>query len=153
MVRKIERGTVIDHIPAWKSELVLRILRLDKLSKMESEISVAILENVTSKILGRKDVVKVDRWRISEGDADILCLVFPSITVNFIDNWNVSKYMPSVPDTIEGRIQCPELSCITNAAREPLMSRFRTLRKERALQCCYCDTLLDFKRVPDCVRA
>jgi len=153
LVRKIERGTVIDHIPAWKSDLVTRVLRLDRLAGTGSNVSVAILQNVASERLGKKDVVKVDRWRVDEGEADILCLIFPSATINYIEDWKVSKYQASVPDTIEGRIKCPELSCISNAPREPLTTRFLTLKKERALQCRYCDTLLDFDRIPDQVKA
>ena len=30
LVRKIEEGTVIDHIPDWKAETVAKVLRLDR---------------------------------------------------------------------------------------------------------------------------
>jgi aspartate carbamoyltransferase regulatory subunit len=153
LVRKIEQGTVIDHIPAWKSELVLKVLRMDRLGGTNTDASVAILENVSSEVLGRKDVVKLDRWRIDESEADIVCLIFPTITINYINAWKVSKYSPRVPDKIEGRIKCPELSCISNAAREPLTPRFLTLKQDRMLQCGYCDTLIDFEKIPDCVMA
>lgn len=153
LVRKIEQGTVIDHIPAWNSELVLRVLRLDRLGRRSANVSVAILENVSSHVLGRKDVVKVDRWRIDEGEADLICLIFPTVTVNYITAWRVSKYSPRVPDKIEGRIKCPELSCISNAPREPLTPRFITLKSDRMLQCAYCDTLFEFDKIPDYVMA
>jgi aspartate carbamoyltransferase regulatory subunit len=152
LVSRIEEGTVIDHIPDWKAETVARILRLDKLASMQADVSVAILQNVTSKQLGRKDIVKVDRWHVDEKDADILCLIFPGITVNYIEQGKASKYEPKVPDTIEGRIRCPELGCISNTEREPVVSRFATLKHERTLQCDYCDTLLGFDSVPEHVR-
>ncbi len=152
LVSRIEEGTVIDHIPDWKAETVVRVLRLDKLAKMQADVSVAILQNVASRQLGRKDIVKVDRWHVEEKDADILCLVFPGITVNYIDGGQVSKYQPKVPDTIEGRIRCPELSCISNAEREPVTPRFATVKKDRMLQCRYCDSLLGFDSVPEHVR-
>lgn len=152
LVSRIEEGTVVDHIPDWKAETVLKVLRLDKLARMQAHVSVAILQNVTSRQLGRKDIVKVDRWHVDEKDADILCLVFPSITVNYIEAGEVSKYQPRVPDTMEGRIRCPELGCISNTEREPVVSKFATLKRERLLQCRYCDTLLDFDSVPDHVR-
>jgi aspartate carbamoyltransferase regulatory subunit len=151
-VRKIEDGTVIDHVPAWKADLVLRVLRLQRLANSELDVSVAVLQNVISGRLGRKDVIKVDRWRIDESEADILCLIFPTATINYIRKWKVFKYSPRVPDTIEGRIRCPELLCISNAEREPLSTMFFTLKKERMLQCRYCDTLLDFGKIPDFVR-
>jgi aspartate carbamoyltransferase regulatory subunit len=153
LVRKIEEGTVIDHIPDWKAETVAKVLRLDRLARMQAEISVAILQNVTSKSLGRKDIVKIDRWQVDQKDADILALIFPTITVNYVNQWKVSKYTPKVPDVIEGRIRCPEVLCITNQEREPVVPKFRTLKRERMLQCFYCDSLLDFDSVPDHVRS
>jgi len=149
LVRKIEQGTVIDHIPAWRSELVVRALRLERLKKTGSNISVAILQNVMSKRLGRKDVVKVDNWFVDENEADILCLILPSVTVNYIRGWKADKYAAKVPDRIEGKLRCPEVLCITNGAREPITPRFRTIKSERLLQCEYCDTLIGFEKIPD----
>ncbi|HYC11771.1 MAG TPA: aspartate carbamoyltransferase regulatory subunit [Nitrososphaerales archaeon] len=153
LVRKIEEGTVIDHIPDWKSEVVARVLRLDNLSRLEADASVAILQNVASKLLGRKDVIKIDRWHVDESEADILCLIFPTITINYINEWEVTKYAPQVPDTIEGRVRCPEVTCITNADREPVVSKFATLKRDRSLQCHYCDTVIEFEEVPELVKA
>jgi aspartate carbamoyltransferase regulatory subunit len=152
LVSRIEEGTVIDHIPDWKATTVSRVLRLDKLARMQADVSVVILQNVTSRLLGRKDIIKIDRWHVDEKDADILSLVFPNITVNYIDEGKVSKYNPKVPDSIEGRIRCPELNCISNTEREPVIPRFNTLKKEKLLQCHYCDTLLAFDAVPEHVR-
>ncbi|MBI3859383.1 MAG: aspartate carbamoyltransferase regulatory subunit [Thaumarchaeota archaeon] len=153
LVRKIEEGTVVDHIPDWKAQTVSKVLRLDKLARMQSEISVAILQNVDSKTLARKDVIKIDRWHVDEKEADILSLIFPGITVNYINEWKVSKYSSKVPDTIEGRIKCPEVNCISNSGREPVVSKFVTLKRDRLLQCHYCDTTVEFERIPDLVSA
>lgn len=153
LVNKIEEGTVIDHIPAWKSDLVLRVLRVEDMANRRPMVSVAVLQNVASKRLGRKDLIKIDRWRIDEREADILALIFPGATINYIKARKVSKYEPSVPDEIEGRVRCPEVMCITNADREPLTPKFRTLKTTRLLQCRYCDTLMDFDKIPDFVRA
>src|SRR5712692_10560667 len=152
LVRKIEEGTVIDHIPDWKAQTASKVLRLDKLARMQADVSVAILQNVASKTLGRKDIIKIDRWHVDEKDADILALIFPDISVNYISEWKVTKYDPRVPDAIEGRIRCPELLCISNAEREPVVPRFSTIKKERLLQCYYCDAVLGFDNVPDHVR-
>lgn len=152
LVSRIEEGTVIDHIPDWKAGTVSKLLRLDKLARMQADISVVMLQNVESRALGRKDIIKIDRWHVDENDADILCLVFPEVTVNYIEEGKVTKYPTKVPDTIEGRIRCPEVMCVSNAEREPVVPRFVTLKKERSLQCLYCDTLLDFDSVPEHVR-
>ena len=152
LVSKIERGTVVDHIPVWKAETAAKVLGLDRLARTKADISVAILQNVQSKTLGRKDIIKIDRWHADEGDADILALVFPGITVNYINEWKVTKYAPRVPEIIEGRIRCPEVLCITNTEREPAVTRFSTNKEDRLLQCLYCDTLLNFDAVPEQVR-
>ena len=152
LVSRLAEGTVIDHIPDWRANTVSRILRLDKLARMQADISVVMLQNVASKQLGRKDIIKVDKWNVDEKDADILCLVFPGITVNYIEDGKVSKYEPKVPDVIEGRLRCPELNCISNTEREPVVTKFNTLKKEKVLQCHYCDALLPFDDVPDHVR-
>jgi aspartate carbamoyltransferase regulatory subunit len=152
LVRRIESGTVVDHISAWKSDLVVKVLKLDRLRVEGQTTSVVILQNVTSGRIGRKDIIKLDGLYIDESEADIICLVQPTATINFIRDWKATKYVPKVPDTIEGKIRCPELQCISNAKREPVTTRFRTLKEERLLQCHYCDSLLEFGKIPDHVR-
>jgi aspartate carbamoyltransferase regulatory subunit len=153
LVRKIENGTVIDHVPAWKAELITKVLRTDRLAKSRPDISVVVLQNVRSERLGRKDLVKIDSWYVSEADADILSLTFPTITTNFVRNWRVSKYQPKIPERIEAKLRCPEVRCITNAEREPLTPRHRVIEERRLLQCQYCDSLVEFERIPDLIRA
>lgn len=151
LVRKIDHGTVIDHVPAWQSELVLRLLDIDKI-KSQPDISLVSLNNVPSRKYGRKDIIKLHRYHLSEEDADLLCLVFPNITVNYIEDWKTSKYTPRIPETILGRIRCPEVSCITNVSREPINTRFSVLSELKVLQCEYCYSLLDFEKMPEYVK-
>ena len=49
-IDSIKNGIVIDHIPAGKSMTLYRYLGLDKV-----DCSIALLRNVTSEKLGRKD--------------------------------------------------------------------------------------------------
>ena len=56
IIDSIQNGIVIDHISAGKAMELYRILGLDKL-----DCTVAILKNVTSGKLGRKDIIKIDR--------------------------------------------------------------------------------------------
>ena len=56
IIDSIQNGIVIDHITAGKAMELYNILGLDKL-----ECTVAILKNVTSGKLGRKDIIKIDR--------------------------------------------------------------------------------------------
>jgi len=149
LVRKIDMGTVIDHIPPWKAENVLRLLELDRIKR--SECSLIVLHNVPSRKYSRKDIIKIYRHYISHEEADIICLVYPTITVNYIRDWRVEKYKPKIPEKIIGRIRCPEPTCISNSPREPIKSRFRVIGELRAIQCEYCDTLVEFERIADLV--
>ncbi|MEM2127741.1 MAG: aspartate carbamoyltransferase regulatory subunit, partial [Candidatus Bathyarchaeia archaeon] len=54
LVSKIENGIVIDHIPAGKAFLVLKLLRLDPSAR------VLLAINVDSRRLGVKDIIKVE---------------------------------------------------------------------------------------------
>jgi len=151
LVRKIDHGTVIDHIPAWHSELVLRLLDVDEI-KTKPNVSLISLNNVPSRKYGRKDIIKLYRYHLSEEDANLVCLVFPTVTVNHIEDWKTNKYHPRIPESILGRIRCPEVSCITNLSREPITTRFSVLPEFKALQCKYCDSLLDFEKMPEYVK-
>ena len=54
-IDSIKNGIVIDHIAAGKGMQLYDLLGLDKL-----DCSVAIIKNVSSKKMGRKDIIKVD---------------------------------------------------------------------------------------------
>ena len=65
IIDSIQNGIVIDHISAGKAMELYRILGLDKL-----DCTVAILKNVTSGKLGRKDIIKIDREMELDWDLD-----------------------------------------------------------------------------------
>jgi aspartate carbamoyltransferase regulatory subunit len=148
LVRKIDWGTVLDHIPAWQADRVVKLLSLEHL-KRNPDVSLIVLQNVPSKKLGRKDIVKLYHYMVSREEAGILALIFPSITINYIRDWRVEKERPGIPERIVGRIRCPETSCVTNLAREPASPKFTVLQKYGVIQCMYCDTLLEINRIPD----
>ena len=54
-IDSIVNGIVLDHIKAGKSMEVYNSLGLDKLS-----CSVAIIKNVKSQKMGKKDIIKID---------------------------------------------------------------------------------------------
>ncbi len=148
LVRKIDWGTVIDHIPAWRAGQVVKLVGIDSL-RTNPEVSVIILNNVPSRKYGKKDIIKIYHHYISQGECDILSLIFPTVTINYIRDWKVEKVKPRIPDLIVGRIRCPEVTCITNREREPVKPRFHVLKEHGAIQCDYCDALLEFSKIPD----
>ncbi|MEM0481833.1 MAG: aspartate carbamoyltransferase regulatory subunit [Nitrososphaerota archaeon] len=151
LVRKIDWGTVLDHIPAWRADQVIKLLNLETL-KQNPDVSVIVLHNVPSKKLGRKDIVKLYHYMVSEDEAEILALVLPQITINYIRDWKVEKHSPGLPEKIVGKIRCPETTCITNVEREPAIPRYIVMKEHGVIACEYCDTLLEIERIPDFLR-
>lgn len=150
LVRKIDHGTVIDHIPAWRAEMVMRLLDIEAI-RAQPDVSLVSLNNVPSGKLGGKDIIKLNHYHLDEGDADLVCLVFPTVSINYIEGWEPRKYRPKIPERVSGRLRCPEVRCITNAEREPVVARFSVLPEFNVLQCEYCDSLIDFEKMPDYV--
>ena len=84
-IDSIKNGIVIDHIAAGKAMDLYQILGLGEL-----DCTVAILKNVVSAKLGRKDIIKIDRNL--DLDWDLIGYVDPNITVNIImDGVRVEK--------------------------------------------------------------
>ena len=134
VIDAIHNGIVIDHISAGKSMELYDILGLGKL-----DCTVAILKNVPSRKLGRKDIIKIDQ--LLELDWDLLGYVDPNITVNIIrDDIRVEKRQLKLPERIRGVIRCRNPRCITSVEQE-LEHEFKlTDRENRIYRCVYCET-------------
>jgi len=74
-IDSIQNGIVIDHIAAGNGMKLYELLELDKL-----DCSVALLRNVVSQKLGKKDIIKIDAE--IEVNFDVIGYVDPGATVN-----------------------------------------------------------------------
>ncbi len=139
-VRKIESGTVIDHIAAGHSLDVLRILKIN--GRGESVVSVLI--NVPSKKVGRKDIVKVDRRELRPEEVDKIALVAPNATINIVRGFEVvDKKKVKLPRLIKGIIRCDNPTCVSNA-NEPVESIFLVEQVEPLrVRCHYCTRIME----------
>jgi aspartate carbamoyltransferase regulatory subunit len=134
LIDSIQNGIVIDHITAGKAMELYQILGLDKLS-----CTVAILKNVTSGKLGRKDIIKIDGEM--ELDWDLIGYVDPSITVNIIRGGELQeKRTLKLPERIRGVLRCKNPRCITSTERELPQEFVLTDRERRVYRCLYCET-------------
>ena len=134
IIDAIQNGIVIDHITSGKSMELYNILGLGEL-----DCTVAILKNVTSGKLGRKDIIKIDR--ILELDWDVIGYVDPGITVNFIkDGQRVEKRQLKLPERITNVIRCKNPRCITSVEQELPQVFTLTDREKRTYRCLYCET-------------
>jgi aspartate carbamoyltransferase regulatory subunit len=138
VVRKIERGTVIDHIPVGQALNVIRLLGI----KGGEGYTVAVVMNVDSRKHGKKDIVKVEGKELSAAEVNRIALVAPEATINVIQDFEVvKKTTVKLPDRLQGMVRCTNPSCITNKPREPVTPTFRVLSRSPLLLLCeYCGT-------------
>ena len=140
MVRKIRDGTVIDHIPAGRALNVLKILGITG----REGFVVAIVMNVESKKLGKKDIVKTEGRFLDISEVNKIALIAPTATINIIKDYRVvEKKRVAVPDVIKGIIRCVNPNCITNQPREPVEPVFTTVSKSPLkVACKYCGQIM-----------
>ena len=133
-IDSIQNGIVIDHISAGNGMKLYELLDLNSL-----DCSVALLRNVTSRKLGRKDIIKIDRE--IDINLDLVGFVDPQATVVFIrDGEIVEKKKLDMPEKLINVIRCKNPRCITSTEQE-LSQEFRlTDRKNRIYRCVYCET-------------
>lgn len=137
-VRRIEHGTVIDHITAGQALNVLRILGVS--GTTTAVVSVAM--NVPSGAIGSKDIVKVEDRELKEEEVDRISLIAPNATINIIRDFEViEKYRVDLPEKLVGVVKCANPNCISNT-NEPVISRFIVNKKPVELRCIYCDHVI-----------
>ena len=136
-IDSIKNGIVIDHITAGRGMEIYHLLGLDKL-----DCSIAIIKNVHSNKMGKKDIIKVDSDIVI--DTNVLGYVDPGVTVDIIkDGVLVEKKRISLPSEIKNVILCKNPRCITSTEQE-LPHIFRlTDQKNRVFRCIYCETKAD----------
>lgn len=96
-------------------------------------------KNVTSRKLGRKDIIKIDREM--ELDWDLIGYVDPSITVNIIRGGELKeKRKLNLPERIRGVLKCKNPRCITSVEQELPQEFILTDREKRVYRCIYCES-------------
>lgn len=133
-IDSIRNGIVIDHITAGRGMEIYRLLGLDKL-----DCSIAIIKNVHSNKMGKKDIIKIDED--IELDMTVLGYVDPGVTIDIIkDSKLVEKKRATLPREIKNVIFCKNPRCITSTEQE-LPHVFRlTDEQNRVFRCIYCET-------------
>ena len=133
-IDSIKNGFVIDHITAGLGMKIFNLLNLDGL-----DCSVALIKNVPSKKMGKKDIIKIDAD--IEVNTDILGYVDPDVTVNVIKNGVIAeKKQIELPRQLTGVIKCKYPRCITTTEQE-LPQIFKLTDKDnRIYRCLYCES-------------
>ena len=133
-VDAIKNGIVIDHIIAGQAMQIYEMLGLDKLDS-----SVAVIMNVPSEKMGKKDIIKIDKN--IEIDLDVLGYISPNITVDIVEDGQVTKKKHiALPEELTDIISCKNPRCITST-EQGIHHIFRlTDREQGVYRCVYCDT-------------
>ena len=134
-IDSIKNGIVIDHIKAGKGMKIYNLLELDRL-----DCSVAIIKNVTSRKLGKKDIIKIDSD--FDVDLDVLGYVDPGVTIDVIrDRKLVEKKKVELPTTLKNIIKCKNPRCITSTEQElPHIFRLTGSCDKKVYRCIYFET-------------
>lgn len=134
-ITSIKNGIVIDHIQAGTGVKIFNYLELDT-----KDYSVALIINVDSKKLGKKDIIKIENY--DKLDYTVLGLLSPTITICEVKNEKiVNKVIPILPNKVENIIKCKNPSCIT-IQEEYVSHSFILVDKETGrYRCEYCDEI------------
>ena len=140
-IDSIQNGIVIDHIKAGRSMQIYRFLHLDEL-----DCSVAIIKNVHSTKMGRKDIIKIDSDM--SVDLNILGFIDPMITVNVIRDGEIAeKVHLTLPEELKDVLVCKNPRCITST-EQGLHHIFRLTDAARGVyRCLYCETKAERKNI------
>ncbi len=133
-IEPIQNGVVIDHIEAGRAMQLYRLLKLGSL-----DASVALIKNVPSKKMGKKDIIKIDAD--IDLDFDVIGFVDPSATVDIIRNGVlVEKKSIALPEKLTNVIFCKNPRCITSVEQE-IEHIFKLSDPEKKeYRCIYCET-------------
>lgn len=133
-IDSIQNGVVIDHIAAGCGMKLFNLLGLDEL-----DASVAIIKNVQSKKMGKKDIIKIDAD--IDLNLDVIGYVDPDATVNVIKNGVLTEKMSiDMPETLVNVIQCKNPRCITSCEQELDQIFKLSDKKNKEYRCLYCET-------------
>jgi len=132
-VDSIKNGYVIDHITAGSGMKLYELLGLDTL-----DCSVALIKNVPSKRMGKKDIIKVDA--AIKLNVDIIAFVDPGATVNIIrDGALVEKKALALPERLVNVLKCKNPRCITTCEQEIKHIFKLSDRENKVYRCLYCE--------------
>jgi aspartate carbamoyltransferase regulatory subunit len=135
IVAALCNGTVIDHIP---SEKLFKVVSLLNLNTYENLITIG--NNLESKKIPTKGIIKISDRFLAEEEANKIALIAPNGNISIIKNYVVVEKRPLIlPSEIKEIVQCTNSNCVTNHQFVP--TRFQVLSNENSsvLKCHYCE--------------
>ena len=138
IVNAINNGTVIDHITPKSLFKVITILNLEKI-----KAQITFGNNLDSKKLGKKAIVKISDRYFDDDEVNKIALVAPEAKLNTIRDFHVvEKHEVKVPYEVTGIVKCVNPKCITN--NEKIITKFYVVsRNPVMLKCHYCEKMVE----------
>lgn len=138
-IPKIEKGIVIDHIPAGFGLKILEVIH--RYPEMTETIASVGL-NYTSSKLGKKDMIKLQSEELPAPVLQHISMVCPGVSIKRIKNFQVDKkFVVGMPEVMIGQVRCRNPGCITNAERD-VVTRFRCVDADaQRYKCAYCERI------------
>ncbi|OPJ56012.1 aspartate carbamoyltransferase regulatory subunit [Alkalithermobacter paradoxus] len=132
-VTSIKRGIVIDHIKSGCGYKIFKELGLHK-----AEYSTALLKNVSSNKMDKKDIIKIENE--INLDVHILGLIDPNITINIIEDGKIrEKIQLRLPQKIKGTLKCKNPRCISTVENIEDIEFVLVDKENKEYKCEYCD--------------
>ncbi|MFI3140869.1 MAG: aspartate carbamoyltransferase regulatory subunit [Clostridia bacterium] len=132
-IDSIKDGVVIDHIEAGKGLFIYNLLDFGAL-----DCPVAIITNVNSKKMGKKDIIKLDAK--VDLNFDVLGYIDTGITVDIIrDGKLTQKKHLELPEKICDVISCKNPRCISTTEQSLQQVFELTDRENKVYRCLYCE--------------
>ena len=134
-IDSINNGYVIDHITAGKAMQIYDMLDFASL-----DCPVAMIMNVHSSKMGKKDIIKID------GEVDInlevIGYISPDSTVNVIKNGEIAgKSHIAPPEKLVDVIKCKNPRCITTTEQDIHHVFLLSNAQKREYRCRYCEAM------------
>lgn len=145
LVQKISDGTVIDHVAAGKSLSVLRLLG----NPQNRGVTVALVMNVSSRKMGRKDILKVEGVELTSEQIQRLALIAPLASVVIIRSYRVTEKKNAVPPkVVTGILSCTRATCVSAKEKDAVQSIFSLVASAPlSYQCKFCGLVLSEQEI------
>lgn len=135
-ITSIKDGVVIDHIEAGKGIKIFNYLNLDKFNNQ-----VALIMNVKSERIGKKDIIKIESYL--DIDYTVIALISPNLTINEVkDSVIINKLTPRLKEKVVDVIKCNNPRCITTVENYVQHSFTLINRDNGSYKCDFCDNIM-----------
>jgi aspartate carbamoyltransferase regulatory subunit len=116
---------------------LFKVVSLLKLDQVQNRVTIG--NNLNSKLLGKKGIIKISDRYYEEEEISRIALIAPEANINIIKEYEViEKKRLTLPDEFSGIVKCPNPRCITN--NEPMKTKFSVINNHPVvLKCRYCE--------------